>query len=86
MKLHMDIPRGYRDTRIATLQQQYPDWDELQIVARFADDLYGAWIRTNISDDFAIVEVTENNFRIDFTYEDDANAFRRQIGGQIVEA
>jgi hypothetical protein len=85
MKIHLDIANGYRDTKIAQIRLDNPSWTDEQINAQFVDDVYGNWIRTNLSSDFTVCDVTGNNFRIDFAYEDDANAFRRANGGRVVE-
>lgn len=85
MKIHLDIANGYRDSRIAKIKLDNPNIDEIEAVIRFVNEVYGKWIKDNLGDDFEVVEVTENSFRIDFTYEDDANAFRSQIGGRPVE-
>lgn len=86
MKIHMDIANGYRDTKIAKLKLDNPNWTPKQATTRFIEDVYSEWIKANLGNDFVICDdVNEKNFRIDFTYEDDANAFRRQIGGRVVE-
>jgi len=47
---------------------------------------FGAWITTNISEDFVIADEDSNGFTVDFTYEDDATAFREKLGGRVLEA
>jgi hypothetical protein len=84
MKIHIDVANGYR-ADIGKIKLDNPTWTDEQATAQFIDDVYCKWIRTNLGDDFSVLDVNEQNFRIDFTYEDDANAFRHAVGGRVVE-
>ncbi|MGE6781296.1 hypothetical protein ACQKGL_02100 [Ensifer adhaerens] len=85
MKIHMQIANGYKEGKIKQLMLDNPTWDRTAATSRFVSDTYGNWITQNLGTDFAIIDVTEDTFRINFTYEDDADAFQRQIGGSVVE-
>ncbi|MBN7809102.1 hypothetical protein JZX86_27670 [Agrobacterium rosae] len=85
MKIHVDIANGYKQTHIKQLMLDNPAFTDLDATTRFIDSKYSAWIKRKLGNDFTIFDITEDTFRIDFTYEDDANAFVKQVGGRVIE-
>lgn len=86
MKIQMEIANGYKNGRIAQIAERDTKLNRVQATEQFVEAMYGAWIDENLGTDFAIQNVTEQSFVVDFTYEDDALAFQKRLGGkQLVE-
>jgi len=91
MKVILDIAGGYRRGELNEWFNQerghaVGDADaRTAAITKWAQNRYGAWLDANGHSDYAITDVTDTSFAIDFTYEDDADNFRRNIGGRIVE-
>lgn len=86
MKVLVNVAQGYLRGEVQAIQNANPSITKTDAIGRFANQRYGSWIKTNLSDDFNITDVRDNCFCVDFTYEDDANAFMRDVGGNALEA
>lgn len=77
MRIKFHIPQnGYSAEIAKSLENgEYPTW---------VDRKFGGFIREQISGDFTL-QVEDSGFVVDFVYEDDGIAFRKLLGGVIVD-
>lgn len=87
MRVQYEIANGHRRGENGLLEyiKSNPGTTKETAISQWVDAKFGAFIRTTISEDFTIPMTTEFNFVIDFTYEDDADDFVKQLGGHKVE-
>ncbi len=85
MKIHMEIANGYKNGRLAQLEQRDGKITRLEATQRFIQQTYGEWIIRNLGTDFHIEDLTEQSFTVNFTYRDDAIAFQKTLGGKQME-
>lgn len=77
MKIQFNYPRGYLSEM--TQAREEGNFDQ------WVNSKFGDRIKLLISDDFTI-DIQEQFFIVDFTYEDDGFAFISLIGGREVAA
>ncbi|MEW9616035.1 hypothetical protein AB3G45_19660 [Shinella sp. S4-D37] len=82
MKIYMQIANGYKSNRISRIADGNANMSKVEATKAFVDAAYGNWIRSNLGSDFTIHGITEQSFVVDFTYEDDAREFQKQLGGR----
>lgn len=82
MRINVDIAGGYKKSKIAQLVHDNPGMTIEQVTARFIADQYEPWIISNLSENYSILNVTADNFSINFDNDDEAKVFTEQIGGR----
>lgn len=76
MKVQLNFPNGYSaDITKAREDNDFDGW---------VDRKFGNCIRELISNDFTL-DVQDTHFVADFTYEDDAIAMTKKIGGRAID-
>lgn len=85
MKLRVNVAGYHKRTTLKDIADKEAGQTPADIMKQFVDEKYVAWISANLpTADFQIEACDANGFIIDFTYEDDANVFRRRIGGRPI--
>lgn len=85
MRILMQIANGYRNGPIEAMARAAIPSDQISPTEQFVQARYGAWIKDNLGSEFAISDVNDTSFTVEFTHEDDALAFQKQLGGRIME-
>lgn len=85
MKLRVIVAGYHKRTTLKDIADKEANQSPADIMKQFVNEKYVPWIATNLpTADYKIDEYDANGFVIDFTYEDDANVFRRRIGGRPI--
>ncbi|UXS04520.1 hypothetical protein [Agrobacterium tumefaciens] len=87
MKLRVYIAGRYRKYEIPAIRAANPSYNELDATKHFVEEKYGAWISENMDNathEYLIENVCVDYFDIDFTYKDDAEEFRKLLGGNYL--
>lgn len=87
MKLRVYIAGRYRKYDIPAIRAANPSYDELEATKHFVDEKYGEWISANMENaahEYVIENTCPEFFDINFTYQDDAEEFKKIIGGNYL--
>ncbi len=92
-KVKMNIAGGYMRGEIQNRIAESPNQSHTEVITRWLDDRYGAWVRANMETTafvFADIHVEgegenmKGSFVIDFENPNHEDYFVRHVGGKIV--
>lgn len=89
MKIQYEIAGGHKrgPNGLNDYIKANPGLPQNEAASQWVNGKFGAWIKDNITEtEFAITDVTTNGFIVDFTFQSDADDFRKQLGGRELEA
>lgn len=81
--IRVNIANGYRP-QVDAYVEAHPGLAADQAVQRWVEERYGSWISSNLTEGFAIHDVTPAQFLVAFVEPGHAYQFQSLIGGQEV--